>query len=333
MDNSSNPIRLEDNWRCPSCDYESCKRFNVIRHMVRNHQINISQFHSIDGKNNTLPSQFHSIPSQNHSIPSQFHSIPSQNHSIPSELEDLEKEDHFKCESCYKCFKSKFSLTRHTYKCKKICHKNECPKCHVCFSCQSSKSRHMQKCSFEDQEPPCNVENTSTAATTNNITINNNQIADKIENNTVNNTNIIVFPIDGHTINFLTDHITNKDMRAALKCGDPLQGLQNYIEILFRREENRCISKTDMKSPYCRIHKGNNKWHVAVDDSVFPKFTTNTSEMALEHIENNPNIKIPKHTLDLIAKEYNRIVSQENPSFKAANKRVKACLYNFRTKV
>jgi hypothetical protein len=293
--------------------------------MVRNHQINISQFHSIECKNNTLDVENNTLDVENNTLDVENNTLNGKNNTLE---ESLKQKLPYQCQTCYKTYNRLRSLKKHSEQCSLLENPLQCPFCYKQFNFQQNKSRHMKICTklVSDNDTITKTNNYTSTTNNNNITINN-QIAEKIENN---NTNIIVFPMNGHTINFLTDHITNKEMRAALKCGDAFQGLQNYIDILFRREENRCISKTDMKSPYCRIHKGNNKWDVAVDDSVFPKFTTNTSEMALEHIENNLNdMKLPKHKIDSISKRYNEIVSQENPSFKAAMKYVKVCLYNY----
>jgi len=291
--------------------------------MVRNHQNKISQNHSIPVKNNTIECKNNTIEGKNNIIECKNNTLDGKNNTFD---ENVTNELPYQCESCYKKYKCMKSLKRHSEQCSLLKNPLQCPICYKQFMYQQNKSRHMKTCKVNVLEPLPSSDTPDTQTINNNITINQ-QIAEKIENNTVNNNNIIVFPIDGHTINFLTDHITKKDMRAALKCGNAHQGLQNFIDILFQREENRCISKTDSKSPYCKIHKGNNHWAFAVDDDVIPKLTTNTSEMALEYIENNTNgIKIPKHTLDFIAGEYNRIVSEENPSFKAAKKRVKASL-------
>lgn len=131
------------------------------------------------------------INSENVNINSENVNIDSENVNI--DLENVNTENQtdtvsYKCDLCYKLFKSKYSKNDHMIACQRIEHPHQCPSCKCVFSCRQAKSRHMKTCDASTVDPfkepqahPHPTHQHINNNTTNNTTNNN-------INNTINNT-------------------------------------------------------------------------------------------------------------------------------------------------
>lgn len=231
---------------------------------------------------------------------------------------------------------SKQSLERHSTHCKGISHKFECQVCHKVFANRCSKCAHQKACKangiIKEQEHGTTAVNvgegvgTDVHNTNNNVTYNNGQVADTINNTT----NVIVFPLNDAHIPFLLDHITPKDIaKMFYRAASPISGLQQYGEMILNRPENLCVKKTNPRSAYCSIHKGENKWKLASDKDVIPKLTNHIAEMCLETFENYLNqIRLPTYVKETAMDAFNDIVSDRNPIYNQAIASIKAAIMN-----
>lgn len=211
---------------------------------------------------------------------------PDDNDDTESDTEVYESK--FKCDKCHKFLSSRQYLNIHKEKCDGISNPNECCICHNIFNNRFSKSRHLKKCKLESENNINGDNSIINNGDNNNINSNN------TTNNTTNN-NIIIFQErpDKYT-EFIKDHITNVMITDIIKKSNNDFGLliENFHRLLYSNEKNRCVIKTNIKSPFCYVHVGDNEWQTKPDITIMPKMSRDLCHNLKTSINNNDNIKI-----------------------------------------
>jgi hypothetical protein len=148
----------------------------------------------------------------------------------------------------------------------------------------------------------------------NNTTINGNQTINNTLNQ-VNNTNITILAVDPNKLDeleFVTDHITNPELKSILKIthqdisdSKKINMLETYMRHLMTNPINKCIKKTNLQNVYSQIHTGDNKWETKHDKELYPKLTCNVAQgfsglMSLRNSE-KPMIKTERKLEELKA--------------------------------
>jgi hypothetical protein len=235
-----------------------------------------------------------------------------QNCNLLSENVD-QKTTSFQCDKCNKTLSNKRNLQYHVNICKGISNALECYICHKVFNNYSAKSKHLKTCS---NKLAIKEQNALSQQVINNTTINGNQTINNNNNtNTINNTNITILAVDPNKLDqleFVTDHITNPELKSILKLthqdisnDKKINMLETYMRHLMTNPINKCIKKTNMQNVYSQIHTGNNKWETKHDRDLYPKLTCNVAQgfsglMALRNSE-KPMIKTERKLEELKA--------------------------------
>ena len=195
----------------------------------------------------------------------------------------------FKCEKCEKLLSTSTTLRNHKEICKGVKNALECPKCHKIFTSRQSKSYHLKSCNYDqnlikkDMSSMNNINNNNTINNTTNISGNQNNTV----NNTVNN-NITIITVDPNKLDqleFVTDHITNPQLKNILKLTHQdvsdtkkVTMLEAYMRELMANPINKCIQKTNLQNGFSKIHTGENNWTVKHDKELYPKITCNVAQ-------------------------------------------------------
>jgi len=221
----------------------------------------------------------------------------------------------FQCDKCYKNYKNNRYLKLHNEKCTGITNPLQCHNCNEIFKNRSTKSMHLKKCLLQLSIPTTNQSNSGPQ---NIATLNNNGVIINNQNNntnTINNTNITILAVDPNKLDqleFVTDHITNPELKSILKLthqdisnDKKINMLETYMRHLMTNPINKCIKKTNMQNVYSQIHTGNNKWETKHDRDLYPKLTCNVAQgfsglMALRNSE-KPMIKTERKLEELKA--------------------------------
>jgi hypothetical protein len=195
----------------------------------------------------------------------------------------------FQCEKCTKVLSNKRNLKYHMNVCKGVKNSLECHICHRIFNSHSAKSFHLKTCSIRSLVTSTQT-TTPPSPTTTPQTINNTYIIGN-QNNTVNNTinnNITILTVDPtklENLEFITDHITNPELKKILKIthkdmddSKKITMLETYMRHLMTNPANKCIKKTNMQNVYSQVHTGDNKWETKHDKELYPKLTCNVAQ-------------------------------------------------------
>ena len=193
-------------------------------------------------------------------------------------------ESKFRCDKCHKFLSSRQNLNKHEEKCNGVSNPNECYICHKICNNPMAKSRHLKICKLEPH---------------NSINGDNNIIGDNNTTNsyntTTNNTtnNIIIFEErpDKYT-EFIKDHITNEMITDIINKSNNDYGLlvENFHRLLYANERNRCVIKTNIKSPFCYIHVGDQEWQTKPVLTIISKMSRDLCHNLKKSI-NNDDIK------------------------------------------
>jgi hypothetical protein len=264
-----------------------------------------------------------------------------------------------KCSKCSRVLISKKTLKSHMKICKGTSNSLQCHNCYQIFSNACAKCRHLKTCL--SQALIVAPETQPIPVTTTNNTTNNNIGRD--QNNTINNNisqtnNITILTVDPNKIDeleFITDHITNPQLKSILKLthrdesdAKKVNMLETYVRQLMANPANKCIQKSNMQNVYSQIHTGDNKWETKHDKDLYPKLTCNVAQgfsglMTSRH-EDVPMIKTErklgelKAFLDYMADEGYRNDSDEKVNhqthliFKELVQRIKSVVFDI-TKV
>ena len=220
------------------------------------------------------------------------------------------------CEKCLKILSTKPILKRHMKICKGITTPYECHICHEIFKNAYSKSRHLKKCTSQALilSPPQETSTTESVSTPkishiNNSTVNTGTM-NSHNNNTVNNIIIACNPGSGDMIEFITNHITNPELKELIapiinsqRCTPEM--VETYTRHLLTNPENRCIEKTNLRSIHSKVHVGNNKWQTKHDKEVLPYYATsvaNNMDITLKERLEDDKTLVDRRTLKAIEK-------------------------------
>ena len=219
----------------------------------------------------------------------------------------------YQCDKCNKNYKNKRYLKIHNEKCIGITNSLQCHNCNELFKNRSTKSMHLKKCLSQLLIPNNTYTSPQNVATLNNngVIINNQNNT----NNTINNTNITILAVDPNKLDqleFVTEHITNPELKSILKIthqdisdSKKINMLETYMRHLMTNPINKCIKKTNLQNVYSQIHTGDNKWETKHDKELYPKLTCNVAQgfsglMSLRNSE-KPMIKTERKLEELKA--------------------------------
>jgi len=275
---------ISKNFSCSFCEYKSCKKYNLERHMITKHK-NEYDIKNTDINNNT--------------------DIINNNTDINN-----------KCIKCNKILSSKQYLEKHLLICKGVSNPLECHLCHKIYYDSSSKSRHLKLCkktfvSSNELTLPSSLSLPSiitapislpsiitapttiiTAPTTTTTTITNNS---NNNSNNIININLVMFDNENNKIDFDTNNI-NKDISYKLTSIDKHNAFEYFCNKLFENKNNQMIIKKNLKYNYSFVHMGNNIWRNHMDNFIYPIIMSYISETLLSIIDNNRD----KRTIELI---------------------------------
>ena len=244
-------------FKCEFCNYQSKRKYNLIRHHNALHttsEPNKKEDNNVNlNRKNVNYKNIIVNPNEN---------IVNQNESNVNS-----NEKKFNCCKCYKKYKTKKSLIKHEEKCNGL-NVLTCPKCMFTFSSRISKSAHIKRNNCKarsiihavnpDIKPSISINGNNNYNTTNNIT----------NNNIINNFG-----------NERTDYITFDDMIKILRLsGNNI--IPKYIEFKhFNKDfpENHNIKYE--KNNDCMIKK-NGEWKITNIDNLSTKLIDkNSSEI------------------------------------------------------
>jgi len=146
----------------------------------------------------------------------------------------------------------------------------------------------------------CNPNNINNASTVNNNhyttqNINSFNTTNNITNN--NYINVIQFEFDKkkHT-QFISSHISIDEIKELIDKYFDLRDKYNHLDILniyydklFHIPENKCIKKTNLRSPYSQVHKGQNKWSTMLDRNIYDKLVIDTTKNFVNKLNETDN--------------------------------------------
>ena len=196
----------------------------------------------------------------------------------------------FQCEKCTKILANNKSLKYHSNICKGVKNSLECYKCHKIFNTSSAKCKHIKICNEQSIIPINGNDDKQVNNNTNNITNNNTTNISGNQNNTINNTvnNITILAVNPNKLDdleFVTDHITNPQLKNILKIthqdvtdAKKVTMLEAYMRELMNNPINKCIQKTNLQNSFSKIHTGENNWTVKHDKELYPLITCNVAQ-------------------------------------------------------
>jgi len=277
-------------FNCELCDYISKKKYNITRHMMRNH-----------AASNVIPTAQKGMNSSAKSMILSAKGMISSAKGIRVCSEGtLTETAMISCDKCNKTFAKLYNLHKHYEKCKGIINPYQCEKCLKIFKYKNNKYVHRKKCMLvnesisdtisKEEITQQNIEiNNTTNNTTNNINNTNNNITNTMHIDNSNNiiNQIIVF--DPKDMELLNDHITKKELRDMVGTTDFAKVLSDYSIALLRRKENQCVRKTNLASASSAIYVGDNRWEYQTDKYIYPKLLT---KIAYNFSDAKENFKI-----------------------------------------
>lgn len=228
------------------------------------------------------------------------------------------------CDKCLHIFTQRHSLLKHYANCKGIVNKCQCIYCYKIFQNVRMKNNHYRTCSAKKQydantkkaseDPTIDVESTSfdktnntevnnqtiiNANTTNNNTTNNNTTNNNttnIQNNNTTNNNITNIMVFKENEPLLFDHITKQSLKKIIQLPNFDDVVKAFGEEVWKRKENQCVKKTNMRSSTSSVHVGNNVWESRTDKLVYPPLICNIV-ITLGEVTESHNFTIQKHQL------------------------------------
>uniref|UniRef100_A0A6C0CT33 Uncharacterized protein n=1 Tax=viral metagenome TaxID=1070528 RepID=A0A6C0CT33_9ZZZZ len=307
--------------KCSYCSYESKRQYNLDRHLYTIHCDNLKDIDTNVSINCTNVSPNSTNVSSN---------------STNVSLSEQPSEDIFKCNGCYKDFLTKQGFARHQTRCKAIYDSLQCKHCHILFIHRSSKSRHEKKCEYRnsdwliqkttDSTVSSLPTNTTIHNTTNNIQINNNQHI---------HINLLTYPPNGEhsrEFDFLRDHITSIDIQRIFEKAKPEIGFSRFIYSILERPENRIVHKTHPNNNYSKVHIGDGKWSLELDEDVYTVMTHFLTCAALQSTEEHKQFM--RHIEQKIKSYLDDVNTQndENNNYTKAMQRVRLIIINLTNK-
>ena len=168
-----------------------------------------------------------------------------------------------------------------------------CDQCHKKFKNNKSIYVHKQICKGQALVPKSSSGD-QIAETINNTTNIENQQNNHIQ--TQNNQNVIVVYNPAGT-EFKTDHIRQdafiKRILETIRPGINHNMVLDYGREILTHPKNKCIQKKSLKEGYSKVHMGENKWNLKMDNKVYPQLASNLANDLSELVYTNQT-KIPK---------------------------------------
>ena len=254
--------------KCTICDYNTCRKYNLDRHMVSKHtagKVTDSAGKVTDSAGKVTDSA--------------------------GKVTDLQGKPAFKCNKCNKIFTRQYGLKVHIETCNGIKKSLNCDHCNREFKHKQNKTSHMKICKeklISDQKQLIiNNTNTNNSHNTTNNTTNNTNTINSHNNTTIN----VIKYTPNETIEFNSDHITRTVLKKMLRyCNNKVDKIfRSYAHKLLEVPENQCVKKKHITNSYSDVHVGDDKWEVAPDKEVYSKMTQdialNASDKLDEHSE------------------------------------------------
>ena len=276
--------------RCPICDCDFSKPYNMRRHMLRYHGYTYEEYiHNNSSNIHNNSNDIHNNSKDIHNNSKDIYNNSNDIYNNSNEIEiATENDKEYRCKKCDKCLYAKWYLNKHMEKCKGIRDKHSCEYCHKMFKHEKTRFSHYKICKTKKEidskslvpvtdTPPAVSQ--QVASTINNVS--------GIQNNNTNNiVNILTFPQPGDTnFDFICDQITKATMKALLNTSStPFIGFNKFIGSVLENPQNRIVHKTNPNSTYSKIHVGDGKWEFAHDDDVFPVITHHMTTAALSKV-------------------------------------------------
>ena len=227
--------------KCEFCNYSTCRKFDLKKHQLRIHKIEINNFHDTQNYEKNV--------SRNEKNVSRNEKNVSRNEKNVSRNEKNVNQKEKMCKKCNKIYKTEKSLIEHEKTCKGV-DDLTCPRCMISFTTRQAKSKHIKndnckpRSIIHSRTPnPQNIENQ-----TNNIETQINNIID----NQTNNNNFIINNYGNERL----DYLSYEKMLNIFKKSYNIPSLLTK-EIHFNNEfpENNNIKYVDNKG--CLIKKEN----------------------------------------------------------------------------
>lgn len=268
-------------YKCLKCSYISPLKTNVTRHIVSKHRDDVETL--IESSEN---------------MESICQNMEKNGKNVEKSSKNMESIDNnlalnktlFQCEKCTKILANNKSLKYHSNICKGVKNSLECYKCHKIFNTSSAKCKHIKICNEQSIISINSNDDKQINNNTNNITNNNTTNISGNQNNTINNTvnNITILAVNPNKLDdleFVTDHITNPQLKNILKIthqdvtdAKKVTMLEAYMRELMNNPINKCIQKTNLQNSFSKIHTGENNWTVKHDKELYPLITCNVAQ-------------------------------------------------------
>lgn len=252
--------------KCPNCNYLTTLKSNLTRHIVRKH------------------------PDEHKCGTSDDENLKETCENPKENCEKIQEASFtsFQCDKCTKVLSNARNLKYHVGICKGVKNSLECYNCHKLFNSHSAKSYHLKTCTVQTLITLSESQQQPSSITNNNNTTNISGDQNNTVNNTVNNTNITILAVDPNKLDqlaFVTDHITNPELKNILKLthqdvtdAKKVNMLETYMRHLLANPVNKCIQKTNMQNGFSKIHTGENNWEIKHDKELYPKLTCNVAQ-------------------------------------------------------
>jgi uncharacterized Zn-finger protein len=281
---------------CEHCYHEFTKRYNLLRHMERIHNINTT----VELTKNSHPITKNSHPLTKNSHPLTKNSHPLTKNSHPDILEEQNSNtDEHRCPMCDKVFTRGWYLTKHIETCNGSKNIYECEYCKTEFKHKRSRFKHYTICKIKKELDAKALVPVTTSSDTlipvseedkvkaiNNHNVNNHNSTIETQNNIQTQQNIIIV-YNGENTQFKTHHIDDAMIQRILQHAHPevnRKVITEYTREILSLPENQCIKKGDIKSGHTEIHKGDNEWELDLDQNIYPKLASNVANNMSEYL-------------------------------------------------
>jgi len=284
---------------CSFCVYTTQRAYNLQRHILTKHTDNtniesiINDLNEKYGKN--VKNSGNNVKVNGNNVKGNGNNVKGNGNNVKGEcVPEKDTVKVYKCDECYKIFKHKKSLVRHTPLCEKTNDPHDCPTCRKHFSCRQALYEHKsQYCKGTDIVPyvpqeasamigtdPAAPSTSAAASTINNGTLINqvhqvNQVTTSnttttTNTNSNNNITINVFPQaleSDFEIN--TDHMDIKRLKRNILNQTLYQAVGTSMRMVLENKDNLPVKKKNMRSNFSYVHVGDNKWEARNDCEVF----------------------------------------------------------------
>lgn len=265
-------------YKCELCDYTTNRKYNYERHVHTKHLVNIPN----------VIETIHNCEDEGHNCEVIRHNCEARRHNCEEEIHNCEAVTHkHVCINCGKICASKYSLQRHGVSCRENIYTIHCSSCQRTFSSKRTLRNHKKVCKISNKTQDVEMQ----GGTTINVSGNHNTINNTV-NQIVNHYQLLVFPEDNDSFDFLIDHIEDKSMRKIINENRPATGFRKFIGEVLQNPANCIVRKSNPNVSHSKIHKGDGKWDYARDKYVYPTIAHHMTTAALSKVQQLPQKKI-----------------------------------------